>query len=380
MITRILIEHYKSIDRVDLPLGPLSILVGPNGTGKSNFIDAVRFVRDAVSFGLDRSVSERHGIDSIRQWSPSRPYYVTLRAEVENRYGKGFLSFALTSYRGSHTIRREEAMWSYHRDTGYSQVHYTRDAEGGVQLKDLENRSIKTHAEQPEELFLAQFEARHLRGLVHALGSMEAYSIYPNILRTPQKSSSDTTLSQNGDNLTSVYRLLTKSKRQDHVKARNEIVSAMRKVMPNLDSIRIQSLGGLMVPVFRVREQDGRLHDFNVAQLSDGTLRVLGLLTALYQPYRPDILAMEEPEQTINPGVLAVLAEAIEETSSTSQVMVTTHSPELLDKFDDPGVVMAVEMENGVTRIGPINEDQRDAVRDRLFSLGELMSMEGLHV
>lgn len=380
MITRIVVEHYKSIDKVDLHLGPLSVLVGPNGTGKSNFIDALRFIRDAVTYGLDRSVGERHGIDSIRQWSPSKPYFVTLRAEVENRSGKGFLSFTLTSYRGSHTVKREEGYWSYRTDFPRPAVYYTRDANGNVTLRDSENKTSKLQAEQQEELFLSQIEARQLRALTTALGSLEAYSIYPNELRTPQKSSSDPRLSQNGDNLTSVFKLLTKSKRQNSVKARNEILSAMRKVMPYLENIRIQSFGGLMVPVFRVRELDGRVHDFNVAQVSDGTLRVLGLLTALYQPQRPDVLAMEEPEQTINPGVLAVLAEAIEETSRTSQVLVTTHSPELLDKFEDPSVVMAVEMENGITRIGPISEDQRMAVRERLFSLGELMSVEGLHL
>ncbi|MEM1204466.1 MAG: AAA family ATPase, partial [Acidobacteriota bacterium] len=138
-------------------------------------------------------------------------------------------------------------------------------------------------------------------------------------------------------------------------------------------------LGGLMVPTFRVTESDGKKHDFNVSQISDGTLRVLGLLTALYQPTRPATLAMEEPEQTVNPGVLAVLAEAIEEVSNHSQILVTTHSPELVDKFEDPKVVQAVDMVDGKTQIGPVHPDQISAVKDRLFSLGELMSVEGLH-
>jgi hypothetical protein len=173
--------------------------------------------------------------------------------------------------------------------------------------------------------------------------------------------------------------MLARSKRQEHVKARTEILGSMRKVMPSLDSIRIQSIGGLMVPVFRVREPSGKVHDFNVSQISDGTLRVLGLLTALYQPSRPDVLAMEEPEQTVNPGVLAVLADAIEEVSTQSQVVITTHSPELLDKFANPDIILAAEMEEGITQIGHIHEDQVAAVRDRLFSLGELMAVEGLH-
>jgi predicted ATPase len=153
----------------------------------------------------------------------------------------------------------------------------------------------------------------------------------------------------------------------------------MRLVMPSLDSIRIQSLGGLMVPAFRVKESSGKTHDFNVSQISDGTLRMLGLLTALYQPAIPYTLAMEEPEQTINPGVLSILAESIVEVSAKTQMLVTTHSPDFLDKFNDPSVVFSVNMNDGITRSGPIQESQLKAVRDHLFSLGELMAIEGLH-
>lgn len=380
MITRVQIEHYKSIEKVDLALGPLVVLVGPNGVGKSNFIDALRLIREAVSSGLDRAVAERHGIDSIRQWSPSKPYYVSLRVEVANLRGEGFLSFTLASYSGSHAVRREEAAWTPRGEPTRAPASYVRDSNGQVVLRRSgEPAAVMLQAEQTEELFLSQFEGRWLSGLASALSNFEAYSIYPNMLRTPQRSSSDLRLDSGGENLTSVFKQLTKSKRQNFIKARNEILVSMRKVMPLLDTIRIQSLGGLMVPAFRVKESNGKVHDFNVSQISDGTLRVLGLLTALYQPARPQVIAMEEPEQTINPGILAVLAEAIEQTAEESQVLVTTHSPEFLDKFRDPRVVIAAEMEEGVTKLGPVDEVQLQAVYERLFTLGELMSVEGLH-
>ena len=378
MITRVVIEHFKSIDRLELDLGRLVLLVGPNGSGKSNFVDALRFVRDAVQYGLDRAVSERHGIDSVRQWSPSKPYHISIRLDLMNEMGSGHFAVTLASARGAHVVRREEGSWLYHHENARGAANYSRGPDGQVIIQSRDDE-LKVQAEQAEELFLSQLEARWLRPLLYALANFEAYSIYPNVIRTPQKSSSDTRLSSSGENLTSIFRQITKSKRQDHVKARNEIVASIRHVMPALDNIRIQSLGGLMVPVFRVREPNGKLHDFNVAQLSDGTLRLLGLLTALYQPRRPDVLAMEEPEQTVNPGILAVIAEAIQETALESQVVVTTHSPELLDKFPDPGVVFAVEMDGGVSRIGPVSPTQVKAVRERLFSLGELMTIEGLH-
>jgi predicted ATPase len=149
--------------------------------------------------------------------------------------------------------------------------------------------------------------------------------------------------------------------------------------MPNLDGIIIESPGGFMVPTFRVKEPNGKGHNFNVSQISDGTLRLFGLLTALYQPDRPDVIAMEEPEQTVNPGVLAVLADAIREVSqSGTQIVITTHSPHLVDLFE-PEEILTAELIDGRTVIRPINEAQKQAVKDRLFSLGELMTAEGLH-
>lgn len=132
-----------------------------------------------------------------------------------------------------------------------------------------------------------------------------------------------------------------------------------------------------MVPAFRVREAAGKKHDFNVSQISDGTLRILGLLTALYQPHKPDSIALEEPEQTVNPGVLGVLADAIKDVASDSQVIVTTHSPNLIDYFE-PEEIYAVNMSEGLTTVGSIIASQTEAVKQQLFTLGELMTIEGL--
>lgn len=381
MYTRVVAEHYKSLDSMDLSLGRLQVFVGPNGSGKSNLIDVVRFIRDAVSVGLDRAVSERHGIDSVRQWSPSKPYHVTLRAEVSTDRGTGSLSFTLASRSGTHLVRREKGVWNPRssRGTAGRQVKYSRNEDGLVRVRGLGDEGKKVRAPQEEELFLTQFRTFQLSPLLHALSNFEAYSIFPNTLRTPQKPSSEQRLSATGDNLAAVFKLMTRSKRRGYSRARSEIISSLQKVMPQLENISIQSIGGLHVPQFRVREPDGRAHDFNVSQVSDGTLRVLGLLTALYQPEAPDTIAMEEPEQTVNPGILGLLAEAIETTSeSRTQVLVTTHSPELLDRLSDPSVVYAVDQVDGITRVGPVNEDQVDAVRKRLFTLGELMAAEGL--
>jgi hypothetical protein len=159
----------------------------------------------------------------------------------------------------------------------------------------------------------------------------------------------------------------------------NQITEAMQSIMPNLERISVLTLGGFLVPQFHVIEPSSRRHILNVSQVSDGTLRVLGLLTALYQVPKPAIIALEEPEQTVNPAILTVLADSIKEVSRRTQVLVTTHSPNLLDQFP-PEVVKAVEWSEGKTTVDAISPHQIDAVKERLFTLGELLTSEGLHV
>ncbi len=415
MITRLTIEHFKSLERIDVSLSPLSVFVGPNASGKSNLIDAVRFVRDAVHYDLDRAVSDRHGIDSIRQWSRFKPYNTTISLNVAgNRNGRGHFTLTLGSSKGNYRILREEGSWTeplrnsaemdshqgrlvefakpththsilYNRSRGHETVRlaYSRDCGStktvNVPFKETDNLFI-AFARVPLRSLSADAGVSFRRlgdfaSLRRELYDFEAYSIFPNTLRTPQKPSNERRLNSIGDNLTSVFKVLQRSRLG--LECKTEILSALKLVMPNLENIVVQSLGGLMVPLFRVRERDGKLHDFNVSQISDGTLRIFGLLTALYQPFRPSIIALEEPEQTVNPGVLAVLAEAAKEIATTSQILLTTYSPNFLDYFDAENI-FSVGNDGGVTRIGPISSFQKDVVKQRLLTLGELMTAEGI--
>ena len=79
----------------------------------------------------------------------------------------------------------------------------------------------------------------------------------------------------------------------------------------------------------------------------------------------------------IHPGALAVLADVMVEAASRTQVLVTTHSPDLIDRLPVESL-RAVQMEDGCTKVGPVSATQAEAVREGLFTSGELHSMEGL--
>ena len=119
--------------------------------------------------------------------------------------------------------------------------------------------------------------------------------------------------------------------------------------------------------------------------MSHGTLRALGILLAVFQaasarPGRlpPLLIGLEEPEMALHPAAASILVLfALREGARYCQILVTSHSPDLLDNADIPAEeLLAVDNHHGLTRIGPIDQPGREALRNRLFTPGELLRQE----
>jgi predicted ATPase len=122
---------------------------------------------------------------------------------------------------------------------------------------------------------------------------------------------------------------------------------------------------------------NGKIFDLALEQESDGLRRFYAHLLALYQTPSKLTLVFEEPENAIFPGALALLADEFKAAprENRGQVILTTHSPSLLDAFD-VDCVRVVEMKEGRTIIGPVAKDQRAGVKDHLLTTGELLTVE----
>ena len=115
--------------------------------------------------------------------------------------------------------------------------------------------------------------------------------------------------------------------------------------------------------------------------MSDGTLRSLAVLVALFQPPASDgrtvhLVGIEEPESALHPGAAAVLRSALFEASRYTQVIVTSHSPDLLDdKPISAESIISVTSDKGETILGPVDEGSRSSICDHLFTAGELLRL-----
>ncbi len=371
MLTRLHVVNYRSIGEVAVDLGPLTVLVGQNGSGKSNLIDAIHFVSDALGYGLDAAVTRRHGVAELRRWSPSKPRNVLIEMEITSEPSRlrAHYSLAIRSQPGGQYNVKSEALHcevpgEMPCDFEIRDGTVTRTSGGRAVGDRVPDRGLQAPVwpVSPAIMFV-----RHVREMCFC-------SIFPNALREPQNAEHEYPLDPQGRNLASVLRAIEKRDggAMEHIKA------AMAKLVPQLRDVKVSPVGGYLVVKFQHEEESGKRHWLDASQESDGTLRMLGVLTALYQYTSPPLIAIEEPELTIHPGMLATLRDVIEEASQRrSQVIVTTHSPDLMSLFD-VDALRVVEMTPEGTRVGPVAQHQREAVRDRLFLPGELARIEGL--
>ena len=146
-----------------------------------------------------------------------------------------------------------------------------------------------------------------------------------------------------------------------------------------LTGYNVEQLNGHLVTKLHYTFHNGhtRAISSQLRDEADGTIRMLALLTALYQDRFPSLLVVENPETGLHSRELGVCGEVLDEAALRYQVLITTHSSDLINDFETDSFLV-VEKEAGITKIGPLIKFQRDILSQKNFLAGELMQMQGL--
>jgi len=375
-VTRLSLRQYKSIERCDLELARLTLLVGRNGAGKSNIVDALSFVTDALRNTLEYAVRKRGGIAQVRRKSSSKPTFPGVGIEMRLADGSSArYSFRIAAVKDPlFRVDREECS-IFDPAGGLKHAFSTRD--GKVEKWTLPSPRPPV---ADDRLYLIPASGLpEFRPVYDILTRMVFHNLNPEAMKQPQRPEPGTLLSHDGSNLPSVVKQLTSAAPEKL----DRVLSYMQAIGVPIQRIQHKQSGSLET-LEVLQGQDNRPATFDAIALSDGTIRALGILISLVSvgpegSPGPSLIGIEEPETALHPAAAGALMDALIEGGQNAQLIVTCHSPDLLDHRDViPEMIRPVVLSSGRTLVGTLAPQKAALLKDHLSTAGELLRLDQL--
>ena len=368
-VRQLVLKGFRSIPAARIEFGNPTILVGRNASGKSNIVSAFSFLADAMSLPLHTVFDRAGGFASVRNRSfgGGRPPNLAMRVDFGGRKKHGFYAFEVKADRAQNfsVLREQCVLYEGKRRSWFDRKGKRFDSNVDGLYPSIDTSSLALPVIGGAKAF---------NQVWRALSRMRRYSIEPGKLRGMQEPDAGVALLPDGANAASVLERIESQRRDDF----ERLSSFLEVIVPNTRGISVNRYGkNLSLEITQAcGEGAPKALKFEGFDISAGTLRAIGLLAAVFQRPAPTLIVVEEPESTIHPGALGAVLDLLREASERMQVIVTTHSPELLDNGDIPDdSILAVVSERGETKIGPLDQVGRSVLRDRMFTAGELLRM-----
>ncbi len=380
MITRFRVKNYKALRDVELNLTPIHVLIGPNDTGKTSLLEAIGALCRSVDVPLAEAFTGRwEGRELVWSAAQKEDGVIHVSADVDDevlKYG--------WSCQTPRTGRDLEMV--------HEQIHATSSVSGGPASYEGSIRGKRATGVCRVDLNDAHALIL-LREPVHdSLAGVKVHRWIPGLLSVPVApyKRDAFTMDPSGFGLPLCLDDILGDDRERFT----DLEKRFLRIFPELKQIKIRPESaftasqevGVDVPILRSGEGKGLAFKLAsgavipASQMSDGVLLVLAYLTILKSPYRPRVLLIEEPENGIHPEnlkeVLAILRELVGEQEHT-QVVLTTHSPYVLDLFKPEEVTLCTKGDDGAVSVRRLSESKTVREQIDVFTLGEIWTSEG---
>ena len=316
--SHILLENWRNFEQVNVALQTRAFLVGPNASGKSNFLDAFRFLRDIVTSGggFFKSVKDRGGVSGLRSLAArGKPDILVEVALAKEEKTTWRYKIAFSEDRDGLPLLTEEKVWR-----------------GANLILDRPNEDDRADEEGLRQTYLEQTIAnREFRTIADFFASVRYYHIVPQLVRDSQRWSLSRTSDPYGSDFLEQISNTNEALRDERLV---RIADALRVAVPQLDELNFgKDRQGSPHLYVRYRHWHSKRARQSEVDFSDGTLRLIGLFWGLLDGRGP--LLLEEPELSLHPGIVRHIPQMMWRVGhggkgDVRQILLSTHSSDLL--------------------------------------------------
>jgi len=394
-IKKIKISNFKSFKDLEIELGKFNVLIGANASGKSNFIQIFRFLRDITNHGLDNAISMQGGIEYLRNVNvgSSENFSLVVVSDREFKFAVG------TKEKGVIGIKPYETIYKFALkfiEQGFevvedkltqkvNLVQLEEKEDGKLQEKEklgegeiidfVTNRRINVDLNIPEELgvkkenIVSPFLREHMLKpktllIEHPLFRLlhsgpfyffgNGFAIYDFDPKLPKKAipiTGKVELEEDGSNLAIVLKNILENEDK-----KRKFSNLVKDLLPFVDDLDVEKFVDKSL-LFKLREVYTKEQYLPSSLISDGTINITALIIALYFDKKP-LTIIEEPERNIHPYLISKVVEMMKETSQKKQIIVTTHNPEMVKHAGVENILLILRDKEGFSVISRPHEKE----------------------
>jgi predicted ATPase len=341
---RISIKGFRRISDLEMELRPLTVIIGPNGSGKTSLLDVLSLLSFSASGRLNDKISELAGLQSLLTIKRAREMSISLTMPVPNNAP---LDYALTiepsgiAYRIKHEALTQQPKSGSnpftHIDSHYDDIRYFENKpgeSGGLTKPTWHHNSLETSLSQVPRMFAGPEE---FRLILASLSYYHMLSVGPrDPVRLPQPLKPSRLPGENGEELVSCLFSMRESER-DLFETLSDTLHSAFQGFERLDFPPVAA--GTLAMTWKDKDFQAPMFTH---QLSEGMLRFLWLITLLYSPGLTEVTLLDEPEVSLHPELLSILVDVMREVSENKQIVIATHSDRLV-RFLRPDEVVVMD-------------------------------------
>jgi predicted ATPase len=400
LIRKIKVKNFKSFKDLEVELGKFNVLIGPNASGKSNFIQIFKFLRDIRKYGLDNAISIQGGVDYLtninigpyenllieievisdrpfRSWPviikekalmvEMEPYEIAYRFTL--RFSKKRKEFEIVEdkliHRGNlvQVERAKNGKIKEEKKFGKGEIIFSVvngkikvETTGGLEIKkddislipyleDINFRSKTLLFESPAILMIdpAIFDL-FIRGIA-------IYDFDPKLSKKAIPITGKTELEEDGSNLAIVLKNILGDKEK-----KRKLSNLVKDLLPFVDNLSVEKFADKSL-MFKLKKSYNKKQYLPASLISDGTINITALIIALFFEKKP-LTIIEEPERNIHPYLISKVVEMMKDASNNIQILVSTHNPEIVKLADLENLLLISRDKEGFSIISRPSEKE----------------------